>query len=485
MIDAAGVDLLRDLASREFGLSFGPEKRDFLADTLRQRLSALGLASTADYARRIESADELRELARLLTVPETFFFRGADQLRALKERALPERIRARASTRQLRLLSAGCAMGEEPYTLAMIVRDGFPELRDWKISIQGMDLNPHLLRTAARARYTSWSLRETSDELRDRCFQREGGSFVPLDVYRSLVSFREINLSKPAPDALPAGAFDVVFCRNVIMYFTREVMKAVVERFAQALAPDGFLFLGHAETLRGLTQEFTLCHTHDTFYYQKRASREDAFPAFVPPPVEVPSPPAASTAWVDAIRDGAGRLESLAKDLPVPALAPEGGLARAFDLLRRERYQEALDLVDPAPGDLDAQLLRAVLLTHRGRPAEAEAICAEILRTDDLNAAAHHLIALCRENAGDVESAIEQNRVAQYLDPDFAMAALHVGRLARRRNDLPLARRQLAQALSLLEREDASRILLFGGGFEREALIRLCRAELEACGGRP
>jgi chemotaxis protein methyltransferase CheR len=104
---------------------------------------------------------------------------------------------------------------------------------------------------------------------------------------------------------------------------------------------------------------------------------------------------------------------------------------------------------------------------------------------DDLNAGAHHLIALCREHAGDLEGALEQDRAAEYLDPDFAMPRLHVGRMARRKNDLALARRELAQALVLLEREDAKRVLLFGGGFERAALIRLCRAELDACGGRP
>ncbi|HEX7896837.1 MAG TPA: CheR family methyltransferase, partial [Planctomycetota bacterium] len=234
MIDAAAVQDLRDLAAREFGLRFGEEKHDFLADVLRQRLEALGIASASAYAGRAGTPEELRELARLLTVPETFFFRGADQLRALQEHVLPERIRARAGTRELRLLSAGCAMGEEPYTLAMLLRDGFPELRDWKLSVQGMDLNPHLLKIAARARYSAWSLRETSPERRERCFRREGNEFVPLDPYRSLVTFRDVNLSKPAPDALPFGAFDVVFCRNVIMYFTPEVMKDVVERFRLA-----------------------------------------------------------------------------------------------------------------------------------------------------------------------------------------------------------------------------------------------------------
>ena len=135
--------------------------------------------------------------------------------------------------------------------------------------------------------------------------------------------------------------------------------------------------------------------------------------------------------------------------------------------------------------DPDALLLRAVLLSHSGQLDAAEKVCAELLAQDDLDAGAHYLLALCREGAGDRQGARDHDQAATYLDPGFAMPRLHLGLLARRAGDREGARRDLASALALLEQEDAARLLLFGGGFRREALIALCRAELVSAGGKP
>jgi chemotaxis protein methyltransferase CheR len=135
--------------------------------------------------------------------------------------------------------------------------------------------------------------------------------------------------------------------------------------------------------------------------------------------------------------------------------------------------------------DPDAQLLRAVLLSNAGALPEAEEVCRQLLASDELNAGARYLLALCREHVGDRLGAVEQDRTAIYLDPTFAMPRFHLGRLARRAGDLETARRELGEALALLAREESSRIVLFGGGFQREALTRLCAGELRACGEVP
>jgi chemotaxis protein methyltransferase CheR len=140
-------------------------------------------------------------------------------------------------------------------------------------------------------------------------------------------------------------------------------------------------------------------------------------------------------------------------------------------------------LPSDAARDPDVLLLRAVLLTHGGDLAQAEQVCTELLEQDETSAGARYLLALCRESAGDQEGACHQDQIAAYLDPTFAMPRLHLGLLARRGGDSRAARRELEQALSLLSREDTSRVLLFGGGFTREALVKLCKAELSSCGG--
>lgn len=172
---------------------------------------------------------------------------------------------------------------------------------------------------------------------------------------------------------------------------------------------------------------------------------------------------------------------------PPPANAWE--LAPAFELLRHERFGEALDHVCSGPphalSDPDVLLVKAVLLTQGGDLAQAEAACRRLLAIDELNAGAHYVLALCSEHGGERAPAMKHDRVAAHLDPAFAMPRLHCGMLARAAGDRAGARRELAQAILLLKREDVSRLILFGGGFTRDALIALCQAAAVECGGRP
>ena len=246
-----------------------------------------------------------------------------------------------------------------------------------------------------------------------------------------------------------------------------------------------------------------MCHTQDTFYYRLKETTERAGTRLhekaavlgmhsASPNSRSPFAPLVqgTDAWADVIRRATERIRALRPAPPLAAQAiPEasGELALALDLLRRERYVEALALVQALPAestrDPDVRLLHALLLTHSLELGEAERLCEQLLADDDLNAGAHYLLALCRERAGDCPGAVEHDQYAAYLDPGFAMPRLHLGLLARRNRDGALARRELSQALVLLQREDPSRLLLFGGGFNRETLLALCRAELQSCGG--
>lgn len=158
-----------------------------------------------------------------------------------------------------------------------------------------------------------------------------------------------------------------------------------------------------------------------------------------------------------------------------------------MELYAQERYGEVEGLlaVAAAAGDRDALLVLAAALTNRGCIASAEEACRRLLAADEFSVGAHYLYALCREHAGDSSGAEARLQTATYLDPQFAMAQLQLGRLARRGGRLDVARRHCSAALSLLLREDAARLLLFGGGFSREMLAQICRNELNACGDAP
>jgi chemotaxis protein methyltransferase CheR len=174
-VDAERVERMRAQISQRLGLHFDDGKLPFLAEVLARRAEATR-APASHYLTALEAGgapEELRALAQELTVTETYFFRNIDQFRALAELALPDRMRARASTRKLKLLCAGCASGEEPYSLAMLLRERVAD-PGWEISIEALDINVAMLRKAAHGRYSSWSLRETPPEARDRWFKADG-----------------------------------------------------------------------------------------------------------------------------------------------------------------------------------------------------------------------------------------------------------------------------------------------------------------------
>lgn len=493
------IERFRDLIEKRLGLNFDAGKSEFLADILSRRLHPGG-DDGIRYLQRLErhnSQSEWQALAQLLTVPETYFFRHFDQFRAFTEVALCEL--AQGTGRPLSILSAGCASGEEAYSLAVMVREGGAHATR-AVSILGVDLNPAMIAKAAAGRYSAWALRETSPAARTKWFRTSGRDHVLDDAVRGMVRFEVRNLAEDDQDFWRPAAYDIIFCRNMMMYFSARCAQTLVSRFAQSLRAGGYLFLGHAETLRGISHDFHLCHTHDTFYYQRR--HDGDLGTELPSPSvgahALPSPLAAvlerDDSWIAAIQSSAARIESLVEPpASTPATSPAGSnpawnLGHAFDMLRTEHFAEALCAVRRLPAeaaqDPDALLLTAVLCTHSGDLDEAERVCRRLLDLDELNAGAHYVLGLCREGAGDSDAAVGHCQTAAYLDPVFAMPRLHLGLLARRANDQAAARRELVQALTLLQNEESSRLLLFGGGFGREALVTLCRAELTACGGR-
>ncbi|MGE0546297.1 MAG: CheR family methyltransferase [Kofleriaceae bacterium] len=495
----AELERFRAALGRRAGLQFDDSKLAMLAELMTRRAAALQL-SPASYLERLDDvADprELRAIAVELTTPETYFYRNTEQFRAFAEVVLPQRMQARASDKALRILSAGCASGEEPYSIAMVVRESIGD-PTWSVSIRGVDINVAMLEKAARGRYTAWALREASAETQQRWFTRDGRELVLDDRITRSVTFEERNLSVDDPELWAPESYDAVFCRNVIMYFTPEAMTAVIARITRALVPGGFLFLGHAETLRGLSNDFHLHHTHQTFYYQ----RKDDQAAVASPTVSVHSTAATmavpvpdtnwAASWVETVQRAAERIHALSSPVQSSAKTaqpiPRFDLRDALELMGQERFSEALlrlgELPPAAAADRDVLLLRAVLLTHSGRLPEAEQACNELVHLDELNAGAHYVLALCKEGSGDRRGAIDHDQVAIYLDQGFAMPHLHLGLMARRAGELDTARRELGQALMLLQREEPSRLLMFGGGFGRDALISLCRAELIAAGGR-
>ena len=483
--DPETVARFRDAVARRLGLQIDEAKDGFLADILQRHAAAAGLTYFW-FLERLENrgaAPEWRALIQALTVTETYFFRNQAQFAALRDAA-------RSAPAPLRVLSAGCASGEEPYSIAMTLADCPP-------AISAIDVNGAMLAKAAIGRYSAWSLRETGADLRARWFATDGSEHLLDRAIRGAVAFEERNLAHDDAAFWRPDAFDVVFCRNVLMYFAPAAARGVIARIARSLAPGGLLFLGHAETLRGLSRDFELRHTHGTFYYQ----RKDALSVMdeAPPDLAWESLPpgrdraaGGDAAWCDVIEGAAARVRTIAaRPAPTPAAAvapaPSLAIAEAMALMADEYYAEALSRLDALPDDTardaDAVFLRGVLLMLHGDFVGAERICTALFMRDGESAGAHYLMALCREACGDCAAAALHDRHAARLDPYFALPRLHLGLLARRTGDHEMARRELARAFALLPGEQPARLAMFGGGFGRDALRALCQAELASAGG--
>jgi chemotaxis protein methyltransferase CheR len=496
------TEQFRRWVDQRLGLQFEEHQLNVLAEVLNRRSEASRLTPEA-YLQRLAAESWQREIAAIaaeLTVGETYFLRNADQFTAFAERALPDCLERHALSRRIRILSAGCASGEEPYSLAIALRE---HLRDpsWDVSILGIDINPKSLQKAARARFSNWALRETPADIQERWFRREGQDAVLDDSLKRMVTFQEKNLTEDDAELWRPNVYDVIFCRNVLMYFSHEHALSLVSRITRALRPSGYLFLGHAETLRGLSNDFHLCHTHGAFYYQRKDGREplQETQSFSMPfettgaAPSVPLPTVVPDAWIATIQHSSERIRSLTEASENPAPSPRDtskpgwDLALPLELLRKEQFAGALELLRNLPSasvrDPDVLLLRAVLLTHSGQLKEAQECCQVLLSINEMSPGARYVLALCREGIGDYDGAVDHDQIAVYLDPSFSMPHLHLGLLARRAGQRETARKELRQALTLLTQEDASRLLLFGGGFSRSALQALCQSELIACGG--
>jgi chemotaxis protein methyltransferase CheR len=270
--------LLRDLIHERFGLYFEDGQSASLRARLAGRLQSLDLSSFEDYHHYLRFApprqEELGHMVSHLTNNETYFFRELPQLQVFADhvlRQLKDR-KGREGSRTLRILSAGCSTGEEALTLAMVVHDSAQFFWSWDVQITGLDVDKDALEKARRGRYHQNSFRALDPALLERHFVKDGGLAAVKEGVRRAVSFRQGNLLDPASFA-GLAPLDVIFCRNVLIYFSDASTLKAVRHFHEALAPGGYLFLGHAESLSRVTDIFTPIRFQGAMVYQKPEPR--------------------------------------------------------------------------------------------------------------------------------------------------------------------------------------------------------------------
>jgi len=256
------------------GISFAESKRYVLESRLSRRLDELELDNFDQYIMLLSTGpyqtDEFQELFNRVTINETSFFRNEPQLEYFETRILSNLIEARKNVKRLRIWSAACSSGEEPYTLAIQVHRSLGvRLSDWTIEILGTDISEKVLEQAMGGRYPTYSVRNLQPMVMKRYFKETGGFFQIDPTIQTMVRFEKLNL-KDNLAARRFGTFDVIFCRNVMIYFDDAMKTSVIKMFHQQLAADGTLFIGHSESLRSLPVAFDQLPEPHAFAYTKR-----------------------------------------------------------------------------------------------------------------------------------------------------------------------------------------------------------------------
>jgi chemotaxis protein methyltransferase CheR len=268
--------LVRERFHERFGLWFHDDLRFLLELRLGPRLAMLGLRDFDDYQRFLRldprGPAELLDAAEVLTTNETYFYREPDQLRAFERELLPALQRERGEARRLRLLSAGCSTGEEVYTLAALLLDS-GRFEGWDLEVMGVDLSRRCLARAQAGAFGEQAFRSPEALALRRWFQLQEGRWVADEALLELVRFGAANLLDG--QGLPGEPFDVVFCRNVLLYFDPPARRQVLRQLHARLRPGGWLLLGHAESLLQLNADFEAIHLERELVFRKpRAAAE-------------------------------------------------------------------------------------------------------------------------------------------------------------------------------------------------------------------
>lgn len=385
------------------------------------------------------TAGQLDTLASHLTIHETYFWREPLVFDALCGQILPELVRARAGgEKRLRLWSAGCATGEEPYSLAIALRRVIPDPENWHITILATDINPRVLRRAAAGVYGDWSFRNVPPWLKEKYFRSpEKGKYELIPEIRKMVSFAYLNL---AEDIYPSplnntNAMDIIFCRNVTMYFTPERTMRVGRNFSRSLVDGGWLMVGASELSQQVFNIFTPVNFPGAIVYRKE-DREA--PPFTLLPAEEALP------GMEALSPLPGPAAGTGQETP-PHRPIESEIKRQAEVPAAQ--PSARDAAGEARTDM---ALEVRALANRGSLAEALALCEKAIASDKMNPGLHFLCAIILQELDHIEEEAASLKRALYLDPNFVPAYYSLGNLMLRQGNVPAARKYFENALTLL-----------------------------------
>ena len=449
---AGGLEPFKQLIKGHCGLQFEGDDATRLAQALHERCTHHAVALPAYLALVQRSASELQELVNLLTINETYFFRESAQIDWLVQHLAPRLLACSQGAWPIRILSAACSTGEEPYSIALALWEKYGDHAARWFTVLGGDIDSHALARARAALYSDFSFRGVPEQVRQRHFTRTAQGWQLAQPVREMVAFHELNLLAPAHDGALQDC-DVVFCRNVSIYFDTPTRRTIQQGLAALLRDEGVLVIGLAETLANDLGVLPLVEDAGLFYFAKGPLdgplHQAAQPSHAGPAALVLRTPAAQPA--SAVPSAPPPPLSLPQGwaLPPSAAAPaaasswESALTQARQLVREKDDAAAWPLLQAVlaaqPQHPEAQVLHAYVLLERKEFTAAQAVAQQVLERDAWNVDACLLLGLAAKWQSQAAVAIRWLRQALYAQPGCWPAHFFLADLLRAQGALEQA----------------------------------------------
>ncbi len=448
--------------AQKTGIFISHDRQDSLQEKIQIRMQALKLESEEQYFLKLQhNQAEFDHFTEMLTIGETFFFRNEPQFEAIQQYVLPELIEKNKNSKEIKIWCAGCATGEEPYTLAILLKEIGLE-KDFKISILATDINRYFLERAKKGIYSPRSVEHVPPALLEKYFKAQHKMFALSPEIKDSVEFVRHNLvSEPFthPGMIEC---DVIFCRNVTIYFNLATTKRIIQQYADALKEKGFLFIGHAETLWNISEAFHPIEFPRTFIYQKGPITEKKPHQFFPyhlPNLEIKSPSLEHY----SLENATTALSSIT--LPSAASSTTPNTSSEPSPTKKLNTEDILK--------------KAVEMADQGKWDESIEILQQILQQDNLNTSAYFLLSIVLIKKGDYPAAIAGLRKLLYADSHLAMGYFQLGNLYRLTMQPRLAKKEYKNCLKLLEKIPENESIELSDGMTAGVLYQATRQNIE------
>ena len=493
---------VKELISGKIGLNINERKLDELEKALLKGFSHSQYSSLQEYMMWLIkipiSSPDWRRLIEILTVNETYFFRNAPQFEAFRTEIFPSIIDAKRqqNKKELRIWSAGCSTGEEPYSFAILLSEILPDFRKWNIFILGTDINHSSLEKARQGFYREWSFRDVPQRIKSEYFTSQDGGFVIRPDIQQMVTFNYLNLVENCYPSFynQTTDMDMIICRNVVIYFSNQTTESVMERFSQTLDTHGWLVVGHSEPMTTIRHTFNPVNIQNALFYRK------------PQPYTVKDKPAFTP------------VSSLKKDYSINSSAKtSGGFSHPENKIRtvghssgkklikppdrqdlffktemnklvgagkwQQAIQEIIHKIQEKPDVVDFYLDIAKIFADQKMLDKALQWCDKALKLDKSYLPSFFMTSLVYQELNRLDDAEKLLKQAIYVNPDFIFGHFHLAMIYQKSGNFQKAEKEFSNIKRRLENLSASEKLKHSDGMSVDQMSKLVATYLHELNG--